>query len=61
MITLVRVHETVTSSKAAPMAASIAHQRGSIHAVDRHKRSERRRIRRQEERAWREEAREMLI
>lgn len=53
-----RVHETITQSHAAPMAATIAERRGTIHPVDRHKRNERRRIRRQEERAWRRETAE---
>lgn len=41
------------------MAAVIAHRNGTIHAVDRHKRNERRRIRRQEDKAWRAEANDM--
>lgn len=54
-----RIDETVTTSKPAPMSAEIAHKRGTIHAVDRHKRNERRRVRRQEERAWRREGAEL--
>lgn len=55
-----RTNETITHTKAAPMTASVAHRRGIIHAVDRHKTRERRRVRRQEDRAWRTEALEML-
>lgn len=37
----------------APLPAAIAHRRGVIRAVDRHKKVERRRVRKQEDRAWR--------
>lgn len=50
-----RFSETITTTKPAPLPAEVAHLQGSIKTVDRHKRSERRRIRRQEERAWRDE------
>lgn len=56
-----RVHETITHTKAAPMAAAIALRRGTIHPVDRHKRNERRRVRRQEDRAWRDEVQELYV
>lgn len=48
-----RDHQTVTMTTSAPLPAAIAHRRGVIHAVDRHKKAERRRVRKQEDRAWR--------
>ena len=50
-----RFNETITTTKAAPLPAEVAHLRGCLKPVDRHKRQERRRVRRQEERAWRRE------
>lgn len=54
------VHETITTSKPAPMTAHVAERRGILKPVDRHKTVERRRIRRQERRAWAREAQEMM-
>lgn len=47
---------TETASLAAPMAAQVAQHRGVIKSVDHRKKQERRRVRRQERRAWRREA-----
>ena len=54
-----RFNETITPTKAAPLPAEVAHLRGCLKPVDRHKRQERRRVRRQEERAWRRELAEL--
>lgn len=51
-----RSNHTITISNAAPMASEVAERRGIISRIDRHKRKERRRIRRQERLAWVREA-----
>lgn len=55
-----RINHTVTIHHEAPLKAAVAEQRGVLKPVDRHKKAERRRIRRQENRAWVNQMRDEL-